>query len=635
MNKGNIIKVVSVFVIIAIFMYLSKLLLGSNNAIMGMLIVLSTLMLLGKDLTGNPYRNILKLSLLGVGSVVFAYLANLNVFLGLVINFIWIFILIYTNVFNLKIPMYISFLLTYLMLLVLKTTAIEILPRSIALIFAAFLVVGIQILIRQKKLKNNKRPNLKRSLDIIDRELANIVNRKETSLDKQDFYVAMKTWNANILERRQNNFYFTAAENTQSIMIANLEKLQQDIVAIENLYKTDDSYEVVLVSLRVVINEVNKFIKNTSTTEKIEAKLNLYLEKAEEKANNYYVYSISETMKLLLDVLQKRNIETDDVQILKKERSLLTLIRYSFRKDSLRFTFAIRMAILMSVSYFIVTGLHLEYGKWILFTLMSVCQPYDSTTTKAGVDRIKGTIIGAVIVFVTFTLIQFMPLRMGIMGLGFYAILNVKNPIGKGIGSTVFALSIAELGIKAGQMSMIITADRIMYTFIGFVVAILGSKAIYQYDITKETKSLIEAYYKIIDANVKMIISMKSAKETGVNLRAAMLLTKSMESKLIINNSILKNAGVDVYLEDARNVMINIYSTLKRYNNVSSEVDLEEVKNKLKSIYSRFETSYEYNVVERLDKNFELNKKSAFYISLAEVIEGLSRTKKSKADISF
>ncbi|MGL5822616.1 MAG: FUSC family protein [Sarcina sp.] len=635
MNKGNIIKVVSVFGIIAIFMYLSKLLLGSNNAIMGMLIVLSTLMLLGKDLTGNPYRNILKLSLLGVGSVVFAYLANLNVFLGLIINLIWIFILIYVNVFNLKIPMYISFLLTYLMLLVLKTTPIEIIPRSIALIFAAFLVVGIQILIRKKKLKNNKRPNLKKSLEIMDRELANIVNRKDTSLDKQDFYVAMKTWNSNILERRQNNFYFTAGENTQSIMIANLEKLQQDIVAIEKLYKTDEGYEVVLVSLRLVVNEVIKFIKNTSTSENIQEKLQQYLLKAEEKANNYYVYSVSETMKLLLEVIQNPKMETEDVKVLKKERSLVTLIKYSFRKDSLRFTFAIRMAILMAVTYFIVTVLKLEYGKWILFTLMSVCQPYDSTTTKAGVDRIKGTVIGAVIVFITFTLIQFMPLRMGIMGLGFYAILNVKNPIGKGIGSTVFALSIAELGVKAGQMSMIITADRIMYTFIGFVVAILGSKAIYQYDITKETKTLVEAYYKIINENVKMIVNMKDTKETGISLRASMLVTKSMESKLIINNSILKNAGVDIYLEDARNVMINIYSTLKRYHNVSTEVNLDEIKNKLKSVYSRFETSYDYDVVEKLDKNFELNQKSAFYISLAEVIEGLAKTKNSKANIAL
>ena len=203
-NKASVIKALIVFVIVAIFMYLSGLILGGNNSVMGLLIVLSVLMLLGKDLTGNPYRNIVKLSVLGVGSVICAYLASINIFLGLIVNLIWVFIIIYVNIFNLKIPMYYSFLLTYLMLLVLKTDGHEIIPRSLALIFTSILVVGIQVIIRKKKLKKNKRPNLLKSLRVLDKELDNIVNSKEINEEKEQFTESMKVWNSNLLERRQS-----------------------------------------------------------------------------------------------------------------------------------------------------------------------------------------------------------------------------------------------------------------------------------------------------------------------------------------------------------------------------------------------------------------------------------------------
>ena len=634
-NKASIIKALIVFVIVAIFMYLSGLILGSNNSVMGLLIVLSVLMLLGKDLTGNPYRNIVKLSVLGVGSVICAYLASINIFLGLIVNLIWVFIIIYINVFNLKIPMYYSFLLTYLMLLVLKTNGHEIIPRSLALIFTSVLVVGIQVLMRKKKLKNNKRPNLLKSLRVLDKELDNIVNNREISEQEEQFTDSMKVWNSNLLERRQNNFYFTARENRQSITMANLEKLQKEILELKKLYDKDESYGVVFVSLRLVINEVIKSITQNATIEDVEERINQYLENSKEKINNYHVYTVSETMKNLLDIVKNRKFETEDSKILKERPTLITLIKYSFNRDSLRFTFAVRMAILIAITYFVVTVLRLEYGKWILFTLMAVCQPYDTTTEKMGKDRIVGTIIGALVVFVIFTVIQSIAIRIGILGIGFYMFIAADKPIIKGIGTTMFALSISELTVKAGFDTMIITADRVMYTVIGFIIAIIGSKIILHYDIRRETKSLIEKYYRIIDANARALMDTKDIKGTSVKLRASMILTKSIESKIIINNTILKNADIEEYIENSRNVMTAIYSSLQRLRKVTNPEDLKSIEKKLSDVYNKFDTRFESTITARIDDNFVVNEKSALYIALAEVIESLANTRYTKLEIAL
>ncbi|MGL4760341.1 MAG: FUSC family protein [Sarcina sp.] len=634
-NKASVIKALIVFVIVAIFMYLSGLILGGNNSVMGLLIVLSVLMLLGKDLTGNPYRNIVKLSVLGVGSVICAYLASINIFLGLIVNLIWVFIIIYVNIFNLKIPMYYSFLLTYLMLLVLKTDGHEIIPRSLALIFTSILVVGIQVIIRKKKLKKNKRPNLLKSLRVLDKELDNIVNSKEINEEKQQFTESMKVWNSNLLERRQNNFYFTAKENRQSITMANLEKLQKEILELKKLYKKDESYGVVLVSLRLVINEVIKSITHNATPKDVEERLNQYLENSKEKINNYHVYTISETMKNLLDLVKDRKFETEDSQILKERPTLIRLIKYSFNRDSLRFTFAVRMAVLIAITYFVVTGLKLEYGKWILFTLMAVCQPYDTTTEKMGKNRIVGTVIGALVVFIVFTIIQSMAIRIGILGIGFYMFIAADKPIIKGVGTTMFALSISELTVKAGFATMIITADRVMYTVIGFIIAILGSKIILHYDIRRETKNLIEKYYRIIDENARALMDIKDIKDTTLKLRASMILTKSIESKIIINNTVLKNSGIENYIETSRNVMIGIYSSLQRLRKVTNSEDLKNIEKKLSDVYNKFDTRFESTIVERIDDDFVVNEKSALYVSLAEVIESLANTRYAKAEITL
>ncbi|WP_297518545.1 FUSC family protein [uncultured Clostridium sp.] len=632
-NKASIIKALVVFTVVAIFMYLSGLVLGENNNIMGLLIVLFILMLLGKDLTGNPYRNIAKLSILGVGSVICAYLATLNLFVGVIINLIWVFVIIYFNVFNLKVPMYYSFLLTYLMLLILKTDRHEIIPRSIALIFASILVVVVQVIMRKKKLKTNKRPNLLRSLRVLDKELSNIINNKDSKEEEEKFYDSMKFWNSNLLERRQNNFYFTASENRESITMANLEKLQKEILELKNLYLKDESYGVVFVSLRLVINEIIKTITHNATIKDVEERLNQYLENSKDKINNYHVYTISETMKGLFELVKNRKFETEDSKILRERPTFIKLLKYSFNRDSLRFTFAVRMAILISATYFVVTGLNLEYGKWILFTLMAVCQPYDTTTEKMGKNRIMGTVIGALVVFVIFTLIQNMAIRIGILGIGFYMFIAAETPINKGIGTTIFALSIVELTVKAGFDTMIITADRVMYTIIGFIVAIIGSKIILHYDIRRETKSLIDKYYRIVDANARELIETEDLKSTIVRLRASMIFTKSIESKIIINNTILKNSDIEKYIESSRNVMIGIYSSLQRLNKLKDPADLKSVEKKLREVYSKFDTRYESSIVERISDDFVVNEKSALYVSLAEVIESLTNTRIAKNEI--
>ena len=105
------------FVMMIIFIFLAKTFLGEENATVGVSIVLISFMLLGKDLTGNLLKNTIDL----VGLIIFicicTYIATFNIYLGLIVNFIGIFVTTYASMSDLKGSVYQPFLLAYVLML--------------------------------------------------------------------------------------------------------------------------------------------------------------------------------------------------------------------------------------------------------------------------------------------------------------------------------------------------------------------------------------------------------------------------------------------------------------------------------------------------------------------------------------
>lgn len=631
MDKKAIIKSIVIFLVIGILMKVTEPILGPNNVIVGILAIITSLMLLGKDFTGNPILNFIKLSLIGVGSVVFAYLAQLNPYVGTLITLVWVFILIFLTTFNLKKPIYMGFLITYIMILSTTGTVHDILPRSIVLIVASFAIIVVQLIIRRKKEKNLKHPNTLAALEILEHQLDKIIQGKEFLKDCRDFSECIKSWNTKLVERRQNSFYFTASENTQTSIMASLEILQRDIISINKLYLQDQSYKNILVKLKASIIEIRYYLNKVSDLNKVEEKLVAFTESCKEKQENYIIASLSQDVDILINNIKRRvnpNIQSKDITIDKP--NILQLLKLGFDKESLRFTFAIRMSVLMAIAYFIISFGDLRNGRWMLFTIMSVCLPYDSATKEAGIGRIKGTIIGAILIFILFSIIPNEAIRMGIMGVGFYFLMNHKgNLIVKGIGSTILGLSIASMTSTVPTNEFMMTFERIMYTIAGFIIAYLGSKFILNYNIEKETENLIDKYYKINKVNVELLMKENDIYKIVYKLKSSMLLARAIESKIIINNSILKDDNIELFLEESRFIMINIYSTLTRMKYCENPDIVKNTKQKIVDVYKDFDIKQDKSLLERLDINFKLDKETIIYISFANVVEELIYSKRA------
>ena len=79
-----------------------------------------------------------------------------------------------------------------------------------------------------------------------------------------------------------------------------------------------------------------------------------------------------------------------------------TYIKESFRSNSLRFSYAFRLAIGITVTSFIVDYFNIQEGRWIVYTVNSLIQPFYEKYEEKTKDRIIATVIGVAIISFSF-----------------------------------------------------------------------------------------------------------------------------------------------------------------------------------------------------------------------------------------
>ena len=103
MNKKAFMANNLIFIISVIFVYMSIKHLGNNNLMVGITGIFLLIAIVNKDFSRNPIkRAITKISFLTAFIALAPYLVNLNIYYGLIINFLVVFIMIYLVVYTLE-----------------------------------------------------------------------------------------------------------------------------------------------------------------------------------------------------------------------------------------------------------------------------------------------------------------------------------------------------------------------------------------------------------------------------------------------------------------------------------------------------------------------------------------------------
>lgn len=268
----------------------------------------------------------------------------------------------------------------------------------------------------------------------------------------------------------------------------------------------------------------------------------------------YLTYELHDAASILKHDLN--NTKDGDVSKVSKKYFLtnflgkLNELKNNMHKDSLKFTFALRGALLTSIGVFIVSAFDIEYGKWLVFSLSSVVQPYLESGKLKGKDRLIGTIIGLLIFEILFFIVKDPSGRtLIILVVGYLSNYQTRYKY-QMICTTISALGSAAL--STGNIETLST-DRIIFVITGTVIALYANKFILPYKMTDVTKNEVDKSIKLNENIVKKLYELgKTKSNTDKELKELLVVNELINKKIGANNATLLSDKINDFLYNQR-----------------------------------------------------------------------------------
>lgn len=606
--------------------------LGPGTAFIGATIAKGSLVLINTDLTGNKVRGLITFLLVFVYIGLFSFIASLNIYLGLVINFICIFILTYNFVSNIKQFIWRPFVLGYLYLLIEPGTLEKLPIRLIVLALGSIFLLLTQLIVNRNKSNEKLDENISELLEKILSKIDFILEGKELVDNKLKVTENVNEIVKTVYSKRIDPFFITKKDNILLNVTLYIERLNYLLREINIDLHNDIELEFI-VSLKGLIEKFKEDILNKKPKKDLIYVIEEFIEKHKEDAkNDYYLYEILQNLSMLRESLKGEDYKKKDILFNRRLRKDISSV-FSFKvsRDSIRFSFAFRAAFLLSVSYFLVNLFSIHEGKWIVFTIYAVIEPLFEDSKKRFPKRFKGTVLGIVIFVIVYIFIQNIYIQGTIFIVMYYIYVISKDFQIKTMCTATVSLGLFAIVTKEPVHGI---AFRLGFVALGIIIGYLGTKYIMPYNVKTAIKSLVNNYYKLSKEILDFSISSVDDEYYYKILSEKVVLSKLYESKIISNNAILKNSEISDFIYNQRILNNTIYFTIFFFKNngvnegilsrINYNIEIEDEDMILREIKNHFRKEF-----QRLSTNEE---KLAF-INIQRIVIRLETSEKLKNSI--
>ena len=607
-NKENIKKQTITFVFTIAFIMGFKSIFGDKNTLIGVTTITAMLMFINVDLTMSPIKNLMQLIALNIITGVGAYIALLNPWIGIPINFAIIFIINYRLYFNLKEPLYVPFTLQYAFILATPVTLKEMPIRLASLLVAPIAIMIFQMLFnRQKIFKKGNRiienvcSKIIEKIDIILDE--DIAPKDNSNIDK-DIRKYIDEFRAIVYDNRKENFYITEEARIKVNILSALEKISINLNKINNV----EDLKGIIIGLRQCMKRLNVVLGEDNNIEELEKYIDNVINNYENiqtsRIHDIEILNSLEILKVALAEL--RRLGKENYNIIRADetayhKKLHLMYKKRFIKSSVKLSFAVRSAIGVSLAAFVTDYFNLSEGRWLIFTMASLVVPIYETSIKKARDRFTATLIGAVIIVIVFSIFKSVAIRSIILIVAGYVNSYLSEYKHKTICTTVSAIGAAAL---LGNTT-VLTLNRIMYVSIGAILAILINRFILPRKIEDYTRELERMYLEAVKSMLKKVyLSPTENNMHGMN--NLFIITSLIESRLENNKEFLNKRAIK-FISQNRLLTLNIHElyilfSSDKFQNIDSTYIVEDMK---------MLTSFtDQNIKELLDKIEDHIKKS-------------------------
>jgi hypothetical protein len=527
--KKLIVSKTLIFIFVLIIVTMFKIIFHEENLLIGVTTVIMLLMYLERDLTINFWGNLFGLLAINLLQGIFAFISAENMWIGIGLNFITMFIVGYFFTYNLKKPLYIAFGLQYLFLLNTPVT-LELLPNRLAALAAGVILVMLsQILFNNNKLA---KVGNKHAISVCNNLIATLNMQIEDQCKvNQSIETALKEIRKVAYSRRAKGYYFTKEGRLRLKISVSLEKLYLLLKQLPEMQVSEQIHH----DIQLELQHLKKFFEEGyfSSNTRFLAQQN----------NSFYLCELSSEFSLLRELLME--LQNSSKKELNQVEKLINIpINFTslynhfnnFSRKSVRFTYAMRLAILITIVMFISDYFDLPEGKWIAFTVFSVTQPYLEQAKQRFGKRILGTLAGALVIFLLFSIFTDTSIRSFIVLLAGYL-----NSYAVSYFNIVFTVTVSALGAASltGDLE-VLTLTRIIYVAAGILLGMIANYLLYPHSIKSGTAHLVNMYKetsKTLMYELYHYLKNHSNTHTIHNLFAVSAL---IEERILLNNEILE-----------------------------------------------------------------------------------------------
>jgi hypothetical protein len=624
----NIMSKTLIFIGIIPTVIIFKYMFGNENMFVGFTTFMAAVMLMGNDYTANPIKNTIRFILIELFMGLSAYICTFSPHLTLIFTFFTVFFIAYIFTYDTSKPIHMPFILTYLFMIYFPVKQSGIPHRVEALIVAGMLIMFIQMIVNKNKFWNKSKISICNNIDLFINQIDSLLSKESIDSLKENSNKLNKqliSLSQNLYSRKEKTFLISDKSRLYLCVVQTLEGaniiLEKAIEDKENL----GSYSYVLEKLKLQFSDILKFMNEEIIAEELKNKINDFIYEGDDFCYSHYIeYELKQNMTLLRDMLS--TLENGGLSYSDKKYGIsdkikeAEVIKKRFNRNSLRFTFAFRIALLVSLGAFVVDYFNLYKGRWMVFTLASVSQPYIESSESKMLNRIKGSLIGVLIFEIVFHVVPIEEIRMFIAFTCGYISFYFKDYSKKMTYITVFALSIGATNNDFNILSF----DRIKFILIGCIIAFIANRIIFPYKIKDVTKKLVDTSVKLNDNIANSLINFSNLDKH--NLKEVVLTNKLTNDKISVNNNTISSKEIGNFLNSERIIMSNlrVFRNSIRNNRVKN-LDIGNVSSKMKSYVSgnlsKGDIIKEFNSLSERDDKL-------IFMNIYEILRNIDNAKK-------
>ncbi|WP_252231620.1 FUSC family protein [Clostridium sp. ZBS15] len=507
------------------------LLFGIKNIMLAFPIALTSTVLSRQNLQVKIISKILNIILIDLAIVVAAFISSQNIYWGIIINFISIFLIMYNIISPYDMAFYKPFIMLYIFTQYARISLEELPLRILAVIFGVLVIVCSNIITKVNE-KSKLGNSITSSLLLMKSQLKNIINGKfEENIVKKCSKI-MRELVYKVYITRHKKYLTTNLGRIQFNIYINMEYFNLYLRNVYSEYNNNDIKKNEIEDIINVIDDILDYSNYSVTVEELENKINLFKDLYNNESKTLSeICNIMNSLKISIKELKELGNKEINKIYSEWEKENIENFRESFHKG-MRFNFAMRMAITLTIVLFI--GEILGYYKiiWAIITIMSVIQPYYEYTLNKTKERIIGNVIGILFTGIFINLVNLKWITILILILSLYLLYGFKEYYKISLFASIASICIASLAENIN----VLLIYRIIYVIIGVVIVIIVNKKIFPYRLKEGIDELIIKIDKLNTMLINYSIAILNGTENPNKVRNIIIHSTLLCEKLEIRN---------------------------------------------------------------------------------------------------